>query len=54
MQRKKLEERNNQEEQEKRHMELFWAPTASVFDTANKEDIDNRPEELDYGLNPVH
>lgn len=22
-------------------MELFWAPTASVFDTENKEDIDN-------------
>lgn len=34
-------------------MELFWAPTASVFDTDNKEDIDNRPAKLDHGLKPV-
>lgn len=34
-------------------MELFWAPTASVFDTENKEDIDNRPAKLDHGLKLV-
>lgn len=34
-------------------MELFQAPTASVFDTENKEDIDSRSAELDYGLKPA-
>jgi len=35
-------------------MEPFQAPTASVFDRENKEDIDNRPAELDRGLKPVY